>query len=81
MLMLDSMELNFDGEKYRPVSITVNFAGGYEEKFILSDLEVTETVGDSGTIMFYNLYDIDKNSIDHKYYVKLQKKLDEAIEN
>lgn len=81
MIMLDSMELNFDGEKYRPVSITLNFQRGYKEKFILSDLEVTETVGDSSTIMFFNLYDIDKNSIDHKYYVKLQKKLDEAIEN
>lgn len=81
MLMLDSMELNFDGEKYRPVSITIDFQRGYEKKFILSNLEVTETVGDSSSLIFYNFYDIDENSIDHKYYVKLQKKLDEAIEN
>ncbi len=81
MPFLDSMELNFDGENYRPVSITLNFQNGYEEKFILSNLEVTETIGDSSTIMFFNFYDIDENSIDHKYYLKLQKKLDEAIEN
>lgn len=81
MPFLDSMELNFDGEKYRPVSITLNFQNGYEEKFILSNLEATETIGDSSTIMFFNFYDIDENSIDHKYYLKLQKKLDEAIEN
>lgn len=81
MPMLDSMELNFDGEKYSPVSITLNFQRGYEEKFILSNLEVTETVGGSSSIIFYNFYDIDENSIDHKYYLKLQKKLDDAIEN
>lgn len=80
MLMIDSMELNFDGEKYRPVSITIDFQRGYEKKFILSNLEVTETVGDS-SLIFYNFYDIDEKSIDHKYYLKLQKKLDEAIEN
>ena len=81
MLMIDSMELNFDGEKYRPVSITIDFQSGYEKKFILSNLEVTETVGGSSSIIFYNFYDLDENSIDHKYYLKLQKKLDDAIEN
>ena len=78
MLIIDSMELNFDGEKYRPVSITIDFQLGYEKKFILSDFEVTQTVSSQ---IFYNFYDLDENSFDHKYYQKLQKKLDEAIEN
>ena len=78
MLIIDSMELNSDGEKYRPVSITIDFQLGYEKKFILSELEVTETVSSQ---IFYNFYDLDENSFDHKYYQKLQKKLDDAIEN
>lgn len=78
-LLLRSMELNFDGEEYRPVSITLDDQEGDIRKFTFTDLEVTETVDESSYLMYYYLYDLYDTGIDHFYYERVKEQLEETI--
>ena len=49
--------------------------------FVLSDFEPTETVLESQAYLYYELYDFEKTGLDHKYYLKSQKKLQTEIDN
>ena len=51
-----SVELHFDGEKYLPVSITLDNQKNDVRKFTFTDLKVTETVYESTTKIFCYLY-------------------------
>lgn len=76
-----SMEVNFDGEKYRPVSITLDDQRDDVRKFIFTDLEVTETVNETAFSMYYYLYDLYETGIDHIYYERVKEQVEETIAN
>ena len=78
--MLKELELNFDGEKYIPVSFTLSEYGKENKKFIFTDLPVTETVTDKNAAIYYYLHDRDENSVDHIYYQRTKAKIAEKIE-
>lgn len=74
------IELHFDGEKYHPVSITLDDQRNDIRKFTFTDLAVTETVYDKNHSIRLYLYDIKETGIDHKYYKIVNKELDRSIE-
>ena len=78
--ILKELELNFDGEKYTPVSFTINEYGKDNKKITLTNLPVTETVTDKNGSLYYYLHDRDKNSVDHIYYERTKAKIAEEIE-
>ena len=78
--ILKELELNFDGEKYTPVSFTINEYGKDNKKITLTNLPVTETVTDKNGSLYYYLHDRDKNSVDHIYYERTKAKITEEIE-
>ena len=74
-----SLELHFDGEKYYPVSITLDDQRNDVRKFTFTDLTVTETVYDKNHSIRLYLYDIKETGIDHKYYKIVNDELDRTI--
>ncbi len=78
--MFKELELNFDGEKYTPVSFTLDDQRDDIRKFTFTDLPVTHTITDSHAVLYYYLHDLDENSIDHIYYEKTAAKVEEQIE-
>ncbi len=80
-LMLRNMEIHYDGEKYYPVSITLDDQRDDVRKFTFIDLEATETVHESSHSMYYYFYDIKEYGIDHSYYKIVNAELDETIKN
>lgn len=79
--MFKELELSFDGEKYIPVSFTLDDQLDDIRKFSFTDLPVTHTVTDKTAALYYYLHDLDENSVDHIYYEKTKAKVDEKIEN
>ncbi len=75
-----SLELHFDGEKYHPVSITLDNQRNDVRKFTFTDLKVTETVYDKNHSIRFYLYDIKESGIDHTYYKTVNEELDKTIE-
>ncbi len=80
-LMLISMDIHYDGEKYYPVSITLDDQRDDVRTFTFTDLEATETIYETSHAMYYYLYDIKKYGIDHSYYEIVNAELDETIKN
>ena len=80
-LMLRNMELHYDGEKYYPVSITLDDQRNDVRTFKFTDLETTETIYETSHSMYYYLYDIKEYGIDHSYYKIVNAELDETIKN
>lgn len=79
-LMLVSMDIHYDGEKYHPVSITLDNQRDDVRKFTFTELEATETVYETSHSMYYYLYDIKEYGIDHFYYETVNAELDKTIE-
>ena len=80
-MILREIELNFDGEKYTPVSFTLDGQRDDVRKFIFTELPVTETIGYGEASMRYYLHDLDESSIDHIYYERTAAKIEEIIKN
>ncbi|MBR3868129.1 MAG: HAMP domain-containing histidine kinase [Clostridia bacterium] len=79
--MFKELEVNFDGEKYIPVSFSLDDQRDNVRKFTFTDLPVTHSFTDKNTSLYYYLHDLDENSIDHIYYEKTAAKVKEQIEN
>ena len=79
-LMLRKMEVHYDGEKYFPVSITLDDQYDDVRTFTFTDLEATETISETSHSMYYYLYDTREYGIDHYYYKIVNAELDETIE-
>lgn len=77
--MFRELELNFDGEKYTPVSFTLDDQRDDIRKFTFTDLPVTHTVTDKTAGLYYYLHDLDESSIDHIYYERTAAKIEKRI--
>ena len=80
-LIMRELKVHFNGKEYYPVSFVLDNQSKELRTFILSDFQVTETILESQANLYYEFYDLNKNSIDHKYFLKVQEKLDNEIEN
>lgn len=81
-ILIHEINLHSDGEKKIPVSIVLGDQKGGYMTVKLNDLEINETVNREKNrylILNWNFYDLDENSIDHKYYQKAMTKLENAI--
>ena len=81
-ILIHEINLHSDGEKKIPVSIVLGDQKGGYMTVKLNDLEINETVNREKNrylILDWNFYDLDENSIDHKYYQKAMTKLENAI--
>lgn len=81
-ILIHEINLHTDGEKKIPVSIVLGDQKGGYMTVKLNDLEINETVNREKNrylILSWNFYDLDENSIDHKYYQKAMTKLENAI--
>lgn len=81
-ILIHEINLHTDGEKKIPVSIVLGDQKGGYMTVKLNDLEINETVNREKyryLILSWNFYDLDENSIDHKYYQKAMTKLENAI--
>lgn len=81
-ILIHEINLHTDGEKKIPVSIVLGDQKGGYMTVKLNDLEINETVNREKNrylILSWNFYDLDENSIDHKYYQKAMAKLENAI--
>ncbi len=81
-ILIHEINLHSDGEKKIPVSIVLGDQKGGYMTVKLNDFEINETVNREKNrylILNWNFYDLDENSIDHKYYQKAMTKLKKAI--
>lgn len=81
-ILIHEINLHSDGEKKIPVSIVLGDQKGGYMTIKLNNLEINETVNREKNrylILNWNFYDLDENSIDHKYYQKAMTKLENAI--
>ncbi len=78
-LMLRKMEVHYDGEKYFPVSITLDDQRNDVRTFTFTNLEATETIYETSHSMYYYFYDIREYGIDNYYYKIVNAELDETI--
>lgn len=78
-LMLRKMEVHYDGEKYFPVSITLDDQRDDVRTFTFTNLEATETIYETSHSMYYYFYDIREYGIDNYYYKIVNAELDETI--
>lgn len=81
-ILIHEINLHSDGVKKIPVSIVLGDQKGGYMTVKLNDLEINETVNREKNrylILNWNFYDLDENSIDHKYYQKAMTKLENAI--
>lgn len=78
--ILKELELNFNGEKYTPVSFTLDYQRDDIRKFTFTDLSVTHTITEKNAGLYYYIHDLDENSIDHIYYEKTAEKVNKKIE-
>lgn len=81
-ILIHEINLHSDGEKKIPVSIVLGDQKGGYMTVKLNNLEINETVNREKNrylILNWNFYDLDENSIDHKYYQKAMAKLENAI--
>lgn len=78
--MFKELELNFDGEKYTPVSFTLDDQRDDIRKFTFTDLPATHTITDRTAGLYYYIHDLDEKSIDHIYYERTAEKVNKKIE-